>query len=310
MSHLARAAGELTRAARSREDQLATPYQAPSSRLNRRISGKRAYAFETCELARIKRLAQLSGSTSNDVALAVCAGALRRMFTGLDEPPARPLTAAVPVSIRPRHGDNTGTALCFSLANLATEIPDVRERLAVIHASTRRAKEYLARLPRPALKPYAAVTMLPFLAGHLTRIGGRLRPMFNLVVSNVPGPKTPLYLEGAQLESAYPLSVLFHGQALNITCIRYLDKFTFGFTACPDSLPRLEFMPQYTREALAELENEFSFPHQQAAGTARQRKPRPARSTGTRRKQPVADRVPPAAAEPSSPGAVAGAQPG
>jgi hypothetical protein len=97
--------------------------------------------------------------------------------------------------------------------------------------------------------------------------------MFNLVISNVPGPKMPLYLEGARLKSVYPSSVLFHGQALNITCIRYLDEFSFGFTACPDVVPGLERMPQYTRAALEELESKLSFPHH--AANVRRAEPAP-----------------------------------
>lgn len=263
MSHLGRAARELTRAAISHADQLATPYRAPAGPFNQRITPRRTFAVERCEMARIRRLAQLGEVSSNDVVLAVCAGALRQLLEEMDARGA-PLTAAVPVSIRPRHGDETGTALSFCLANLGTDISDPRTRLRAIHASTQRAKEHLGRLPRSALLPYTSTLMLPFIVEQLSRYAGRLRPMFNVVISNVPGPKTPLYLEGARLESVYPLSVLFHGQGLNITCVRYTDQFSFGFTGCPDVVPWLERMPEYTREALEELEVEFSFPHRVA----------------------------------------------
>jgi WS/DGAT/MGAT family acyltransferase len=247
------------RAAISHADQLVTPYRAPASPFNRRITANRAFSMECCELARIKRLAHLGEASSNDVVLAVCAGALQRLLADQDVERV-PLTAAVPVSTRPRHDGGTGTALSFCLANLATDIRDPRTRLRAIRASTRRAKEHLGRLPRAALTPYTATLMLPFLVEQLSRVGGRLRPMFNVVISNVPGPKAPLYLEGARLETATPLSVLFHGQALNITCIRYTDRFSFGFTGCPDVLPGFEHLAGYARESLEELEAEFSFP--------------------------------------------------
>jgi WS/DGAT/MGAT family acyltransferase len=267
MPYLRQALRELGRAAISHADQLATPYRAPASPFNQRITPRRTYALERCELARIKRLAKLADVSCNDIVLAVCAGALRSLLEDMDARGA-PLTAAVPVSTRSRHGDKTGTALGFCLANLGTDITDVRTRLKAIHASTQRAKQHLGRLPRAAQLPYTATLLLPFITEQLSGYGGRLRPMFNLVISNIPGPSTPLYLEGARLESVYPSSVLFHGQALNITCIRYVDQFSFGYTACPDVVPEVECLPRYTREALEALECEFSFPHRVAVSQA------------------------------------------
>ncbi len=264
LSHLARAAKELTKAALNRDDPLVTPYRGPASPLNGRITAHRSFATQACDLARLKHLARLSGGSTNDVVLAVCAGAIQRLLSEQKALPERPLTAAVPVSTRTRHEELTGTALSFCLANLGTDIEDPRQRLIAIQASTQRAKEYLGSLPRQALMPYTTIMMAPFIFEQLSRAGGRYRPMFNLVVSNVPGPKTPLYLEGARLEAVYPLSVLFHGQALNITYVRYVDSINLGFTGCPDALPGIHRLPRYTRQALAELETELSFPHRRA----------------------------------------------
>lgn len=268
LHYLRQALRELARSAISHADQLVAPYRAPASPFNRRITSRRAYALERCEWVRIRRLAKLAGVSSNDVVLAVCAGALRGLLDDMDARGA-PLTAAVPVSTRARHDRNNGTALGFCLANLGTDIADPRTRLKAIHASTQRAKEHLGRLPRAAQLPYTATFLLPFITEQLSGYGGRLRPMFNLVISNIPGPRTPLYLEGARLESVYPSSVLFHGQALNITCIRYTDQFSFGFTACPDVVPDIERVPFYARNALEELESVLSFPHRVAASASR-----------------------------------------
>lgn len=258
LPHIARAARELTRAALDRNDALVTPYSGPRSMLNGRISGRRVMATEPIALQRIKKLAQLSGASSNDVVLALCAGALRRLLSGLEALPKQSLTAAVPYSIRTRRDDSVGTALSFFLARLGTEIADPRERLAAIKASTLRAKEHLGSLPREALVQYTLALMTPFVAEQLAGAGGRFRPVFNIVISNVPGPGAPMYLEGARLEALYPQSVLFHGQALNITCLRYLDSLHFGFTGCPDALPRLRQLPGYVRASLHELESAFA----------------------------------------------------
>ncbi len=263
MPVLGRAARELARAAISHADQLVAPYRAPASPFNRPITARRTYAQARCEMVRIKRLSKLAEVSSNDVVLAICAGALAQLLEDMDAREA-PLTAAVPVSTRPRHGQRHGTSLGFCLANLGTDIRDPRTRLRAIHASTQRAKEHLGRLPRAAQLPYTAALMLPFIAEQLSPYSGRLRPMFNLVISNVPGPKMPLYLEGARLESVYPSSVLFHGQALNITCLRYRDQFSFGFTGCPDVVPDMAILPQYAMQSLETLERVFSFPHRVA----------------------------------------------
>jgi diacylglycerol O-acyltransferase len=265
LASLGGAARELARAAISRADTLVTPYRTSAGPFNRPITARRTYALARCEYARIQRLAQLGQVSSNDIVLAICAGALRRLLADVDAQGA-PLTAAVPVSTRPRDDQRpgSGTALSFCLANLGTDIADPRTRLKAIHSSTQRAKAHLGQMVRGALLPYTATLMLPFIGEQLSGRGGRLRPMFNLVISNVPGPKAPLYLEGAQIEGIYPLSVLFHGQGLNITCLRYVDRLHFGFTACPDAVAGTEALPGYVRDSLAELEHELSFPHQVA----------------------------------------------
>jgi diacylglycerol O-acyltransferase / wax synthase len=286
MTHLGRAGRELLRSAIGHADQLVTPYRAPASPFNQRVTARRGFVQQRCEMVRIKRLAQLCEMSCNDIVLGVCAGALQRLLVEMDAHSA-PLTAAVPVSTRPRHGDRFGTALSFCLANLGTDIRDPHTRLRAIHASTRRAKEHLGCLPRAALTPYTSTLMLPFLMEQVTRFGGRMRPMFNVVISNVPGPKAPLYLEGARLESVYPLSVLFHGQGLNITCIRYLDEFSFGFTACPDVVPLLDRLPAFTQEALEELETEFSFPHRVAVQRRTEPVARPVAMAAAQQAQPL-----------------------
>ena len=88
----------------------------------------------------------------------------------------------------------------------------------------------------------------------LTGAAGRIKPMFNVAISNVPGPEKPMYIGGAKLEAMYPVSVLQQGQALNITCISYAGMLNFGFTGSRDALPHMQRLAVYTGEALDELE--------------------------------------------------------
>ena len=88
----------------------------------------------------------------------------------------------------------------------------------------------------------------------LTGLSGRTRPVFNITISNVPGPDKPLYFRGARLEAIYPASIVTHGQALNITCESYAGFMDFGFTGCHSSVPSLQKLAVYSAEALEELE--------------------------------------------------------
>jgi hypothetical protein len=101
---------------------------------------------------------------------------------------------------------------------------------------------------------YTVLLMAPTIATLLSGIGGRTRPMFNVTISNVPGPDKPLYFRGARLEAIYPASIVTHGQALNITCESYAGTMDFGFTGCHSSVPSLQKLAVYSAEALEELE--------------------------------------------------------
>jgi len=99
--------------------------------------------------------------------------------------------------------------------------------------------------------------MAPTIITLLTGVGGHTRPMFNITISNVPGPDKPLYFRGAELLATYPASIVTHGQAVNITCQSYAGKMNFGYTGCHTSVPRLQRLAVYTADALAELEAAF-----------------------------------------------------
>jgi diacylglycerol O-acyltransferase / wax synthase len=251
---IARAFGAMIGALRNKQDVLQLPFDTPVSVLNGRIRGPRRFATQRVELARLKALSQASDATLNDVVLALCGGALRRFLSELGELPDKPLTAGIPCSVRLKDEAGDGNAITFIIATLGTDIDDPVERLAAIRASTRRAKQHVQGLPRQAMTQYTLLLMAPYVTSLLTGIGGRTRPMFNITISNVPGPERPLYFRGARMEASYPVSLVSHGQALNITCQSYAGYLHFGFTGCRDSLPHMQRIATYTGEALDELE--------------------------------------------------------
>jgi diacylglycerol O-acyltransferase / wax synthase len=205
-------------------------------------------------MERLRALAKAGDCTLNDVVLAICAGALRRFLDERGELPAKPLTAGIPVSVRPADDEGTGNAISFIISTLATDLADPATRLRAIRTSVRHAKAHVQSLPRQVMLQYTVLLMAPTIVTLLTGLGGRTPPMFNITISNVPGPEKPLYFRGAELLAIYPASIVTHGQALNITCQSYAGTMDFGFTGCHSSLPSLQRLAVYAAEALQELE--------------------------------------------------------
>lgn len=251
-----RALGEVVRESFGSGDAAgAAPFVAPKSILNRKIGGQRRFATQYYELERIKKVAKAAEVTVNDVFLELCAGALRRYLDEIQALPNAPLTAGVPVSVRPADDADSGNAISFIIANLHTQLSDPLKRLKAIQESTRIAKDKLQALPKAGINNYTMVFMAPYILSLLTGLGGRTKPMFNVTISNVPGPREHLYFNGARLEQMYPLSLLSHGQALNITVVSYAGQFNVGFTGCRDTLPHMQRLATYMAESLEELES-------------------------------------------------------
>jgi diacylglycerol O-acyltransferase len=117
-----------------------------------------------------------------------------------------------------------------------------------------RGKQSLAGLSPLQALALSAVALSPVLVEHVLRSHGRTRPPFNLIISNVPGPRRQLYWNGARLDGLYPLSVPIDGQALNITCTSYADQLAFGLTGCRRTLPHLQRLLSFLDDELTALE--------------------------------------------------------
>ncbi|HOB94602.1 MAG TPA: wax ester/triacylglycerol synthase family O-acyltransferase [Aquabacterium sp.] len=254
LPQLASAFGRIAKRIGAPDSGLAVPFDAPRSVLNGRVREKRRFATQQFPMPRLRALAAAAGCTLNDVVLAICGGALRQFLAERDALPERPLTAGIPISVRPKDDEGTGNAISFIVATLGTDIADAGERLAAIRASVQAAKAHVQALPRQAMMQYTMLLMAPTMLTLLAGIGGRTPPMFNITISNVPGPETPLYFRGAELVSIFPASIVTHGQALNITCESYAGQMNFGFTACHTTVPGVQKLAVLAAEALAALE--------------------------------------------------------
>jgi diacylglycerol O-acyltransferase len=230
-------------------------FAAPRSMFNVPISGSRRFAAQSWPMERIHRIRRGAGCTVNDVVLAACSGALRTYLSSFDELPEAPLIAMVPVALRVRDRNReSGNAIGAVMCDLGTQLAEPAARLRTVRASMRDGKQALSELSPLQIVAMTGLGMSPLMLQSLPGYQELLRPPFNLIISNVPGPRAPLYLNGARLDGIYPLSIPYHGQALNITCTSYAGELSFGLTGCRRTVPHLQRMLGYLEDELSALE--------------------------------------------------------
>jgi len=235
------------------------PLRAPRTSFTGRISPHRRFAFGQLELAQVKAVKRGRGCTVNDVVVSVCAGTVRRWLVEHDELPDVPLVAQIPVSVRTGEQYGTfGNRIMLMGAPLHTDIADPLERLQATRASLAVMKERHSAMPATLLQdanhfiPPAVLARAARLSFRITT-GRAGRPNWNLVISNVPGPRTPLYCAGAQLLANHPVSVITHGMGLNITVMSYLDHMDIGIVADRYQMPDVRRLVGWMQDELDAL---------------------------------------------------------
>lgn len=247
-------AREITRAVvRARKNpNMSGLYRAPQSIINGRITGSRRFAAQSYKLDRFRAIASAMKGTLNDVVLAVCGSALRNYLISQQALPDSPLIAMVPMSIRKDDSDS-GNQVAMILANLATHVADPTRRLEVIQSSVKDAKQMFRQMSQEEAINYTALTLAPTGLHLMTGLVPSWQA-FNVVISNVPGPKKTRYWNGAKLEGLYPVSIPIDYVALNITLVSYEDQMEFGLTACRRTLPSMQRLLDYLEMGIQELE--------------------------------------------------------
>ena len=250
-------AGSLNRARKGTA--MAAPFSAPRTSFNGTITGHRTVAMATMSLDDIKAVKEATGSTVNDVVMAVTGGALRSYLADRGELPATSLLATVPVSVRTvskrEHGANKVSAL---FARLGTDLEDPLERLQELTVANRHAKDHQKAISADALQDWAEFAS-PSTFGLAVRAYAGLRlaekhpVVHNLVVSNVPGPPVPLYFVGARIEGMFAFGPVFHGAGLNITVMSNNGEMQVGVIACRESVADVDDLAQRFPDELATL---------------------------------------------------------
>ncbi|MCR9279739.1 MAG: wax ester/triacylglycerol synthase family O-acyltransferase [Pseudomonadaceae bacterium] len=217
---------------------------APATRFNCAVSAERTYATGEVSLQMVKDVASRTGGTVNDVFLAICGGGLRRYLNRHGELPEETLLAGCPVSLR-KPGDNSlNNQVTMMAVPLATDIASPTERVSAIARGGNAAKSLIA----DAAEMFEFNPVAPGLPGLMSgavklaeRTGLVGLPMqrvpFNIVISNVPGPKQTHYMCGAKVLTHYPVSIPAHSQAVNITVQSYDGTLFFAITGCARALP-------------------------------------------------------------------------
>jgi diacylglycerol O-acyltransferase / wax synthase len=229
----------------------------PRTSFNGHVSPHRRFAFGRLPLADVKELKNHYGVTVNDVVLTICAGAVRRWLIEHDELPEDPLVTQVPVSVRTEEQLGTfGNRIGMMSVPLFTNEEDPERRLSLTHEAMLVAKERHRALPAQLLQD-ATQFIPPAVFARAARITFSLSatrtPVWNLVVSNVPGPQFPLYCAGARIVANYPVSVITDGLGLNITVMSYDGWLDFGIVADREQMRDVWTLIDWLREALDEL---------------------------------------------------------
>jgi len=232
----------LNRSVRNQTSALAL--YAPRTILNQPITAARRFAAQDWPLDRLRAVGRATGTTMNDVVLAMCSGAMRRYLLELDALPDTTLVSMVPVGLKAKESQvasaSGGNAVGAVMVKLGTDLPDPADRLKAVHESMVDGKRALAEMTPVQILAMSALGQAPAILGPMLKMSGLVKPPYNLIISNVPGPRTTQYFNGMRLQGTYPLSIPIDGMALNITCNSYADQMAFGLTGCRRTVPHLQ----------------------------------------------------------------------
>ena len=223
-------------------------FEAPATPFNGALSENRSVAMVDVSMDDLKAIKESYGTTLNDVVLAACCASLRTWLQEHGGLPNDPLVATVPVALR--SDDDAGNHVSIIRVHLPVQLEDPTERLLTIHKETSaKKKEHGRGGGGGVLKHFSDIVTnitVPWLLTHAMtftssmHLADRMPPLWNLVISNVPGSPKPLYFAGTKLLRIYPLGPAQQGSGLNITVMSFMDRLCFGAMACSEMVPDLE----------------------------------------------------------------------
>jgi WS/DGAT/MGAT family acyltransferase len=236
------------------------PGQVPRTRFNGKVSPHRVFEGRRFDLAEVRAIKNsVEDATVNDVVVTVCGGALRKYLQSKRELPQESLVAMAPISVRTEgQRKDAGNHVSGMLLPVRSDIADPRKRLIAVHEATTHSKELTNAVGARLMTDYTQFipSSTAGLAARLyTRWGlaNAITPMFNCVITNVPGPQVPLYSVGARLVAHYGLGPILDGMGLIMPVFSYCGAITISVTSCRDIVPDPEFFAQCIQESFDEL---------------------------------------------------------
>lgn len=234
--------------------------EVPRTRFSDTVSTQRSFGAVSMGASQLQKIRTLvDGATANDVVLAIVAGGLRRYLQEKGELPEESLVSGVPANMRGRAaGSGGGNEVSVMRVTLATDLKAPRDRLQAIAAATTRAKEDLASRGESIMSDIGE-SIPPLVASlgvrAITEAGliARARPVFNTIVSNIPGAKGDHYLAGARLVRSLGAAPCWDSMGLFHTVSSYDTQFAISFQACRDMLPDPDFYEECLEAAYREL---------------------------------------------------------
>ena len=251
---------KLTMSVTKGEISIANTKPAPKTRFNGKVGAHRVFDAAPLPLKDIRAIKDaVPGATVNDVILAIVGGGLRGYLAAKGELPPESMTAMAPISVR-AEGEKAalGNLVSAMVVGLGTHIADPLERLAYVHAEATNSKAMTGAVGARTLTDYSQLipSGLAGLAARLyTRVGAANAhaPVFNCVVTNVPGSRIPLYFCGAKMVGMYGLGPVFDSMGLINTIYSYTDTIAISFTCDRVMLPDPDGYAAALQAAFAEL---------------------------------------------------------
>ncbi len=245
---------------RLRKGELHRVESVPRTRFNDKVSPHRVFNAVSFDLDEIKRIKNaIPGATVNDVAITICGGALRRYLLDKDELPAESLAAMAPINVRdPKQKGTGGNIVSAMTVQVRSDIEDAMERLQAVHDGTAEAKDYANAVGAKSMTDYTQFipsTLTAQAARLASRWGlmNRMSPIYNCVITNVPGPQIPLYNTGARMVANYGTGPILDGMGLFHAITSYCGDFAISATSCRLIMPDPDFYRQCLLDSFTEL---------------------------------------------------------
>jgi WS/DGAT/MGAT family acyltransferase len=227
--------------------------------LTGRTVPERQFAKASVPMSDVQRIRDMCRATLNHVALTCVDGALHRYLEEQGEDPRRPISIQMPVSLRSKGDRKEGNRIGLVTVDLANRTSDPYERLREIGFTLRNVRNQVDNVPPDSVVMYSIITGLGAQLTEMFGLSDVLPPISDTLVSNVPGPRNPLYLKGALLEEMCPVSTLMPGNRLNITLFSYAGTLHFGLIGTRQ-LGDLSKLADYIEQAFVDLEKAVFHP--------------------------------------------------